>query len=272
MKSRMNARIFFAAACVGVSILAGLEPGRAQEPEENKANVFGSEKKSEAALIGILYDLKQNQKREPQNVKYVELIGTFIREGWDEGILNRFFRVTKPLYTTQIFIPTMGANFAPKAFNAEKEVKPSAWVIHYKGQVSPPHAGTFRFVGLADDFVAVAVNGKTVMVGEHPGSQLENDGWRNDPRQGPQTPSGKAVCGDWITLKEGEVVDLDVMIGERPGGQFGAWLMVEEQGVTYPPGPVLPVFQLAAHPLPEESRDVPKASAAKPEELWKCYQ
>jgi hypothetical protein len=43
-------------------------------------------------------------------------------------------------------------------------VQPSNWIIHYKGQVSPPSAGTYRFWGTADDLIAVAVNGKTELV------------------------------------------------------------------------------------------------------------
>jgi hypothetical protein len=260
----MSARFLSLPGWLAFFLILGPLPVFSQEKGENKSNVFGSQTKSEAALIGILYDLKQNQKRAPLDVKYAEQIGNFIREGWDEGILNNFFRVTKPLYTTQIFIPSMGADYAPKAFGAEKEVRPSAWVIH---------AGTYRFVGMADDILMVAVNGKTVLVATHPGSKLENDGWQKDPpRQGPDTPPGNAINGDWIKLGEGEVVDLDVMIGERPGGSFGAWLMVEQEGVFYPPGPVLPIFQVAPHPLPADYRDIPRVSAAKPEELWKCHQ
>lgn len=252
---------------------SGIFPAPAQE-DDASPGYFGSQEKSESALIGILYDLKQNQKHEPQKADYPLVIGDFVREGWNEADLNKYYRVTKPLYATQIFIPRMNANEAPKAFGAEKQVKPSQWVIHYKGQVSPPKSGTFRFVGLADDIIVVAIDGKTVFIGTHPGSRLKDHGFDVSPHDGPKTPSGLAQWGEWLNLKGNEIYDMEVLVGERPGGQFGAWLMVEEQGVDYPRDggkPILPVFQLAEHPLPT-GREIPNATAAKPNEIWKSFQ
>ncbi|MFZ4777344.1 MAG: hypothetical protein ACOYM3_18405, partial [Terrimicrobiaceae bacterium] len=60
-------------------------------------------------------------------------------------------------------------------------------------------------------------------------------------------------AGDWITWKAGQVVDLDVMIGERAGGVFCAFLLIEKRGETYEQvdgSPVLPVFQLAPFQTP----------------------
>lgn len=239
------------------------------------ASVFGSDKLNESALIGILYDLKQNQQHEPNGDVFLATAAEFVREGWDESILNRFYRVTKPLYTTQIFIPVMGAEAAPTAFKVDKLVKPSRWIVHYKGQVSPPHAGTYRFVGLCDDLLAIAVNGETVHIGEYKTWRLKNHGWRDAPRDGPRTPFGGSVYGDWFTLKQDEIVDLDIIIGEYPGGKFGGWVLIEEKGVTYPMDnagkPILPVFQLAAQPIPREGQNM-DATPAKPHELWRCHQ
>ena len=94
-------------------------------------------------------------------------------------MLNRYYRFSKPLYTTQIFIPDMNANEGPKAFGAEKLVKPSRWVIHYKGQVSAPEPGTYRFWGIADDVMAAAVNGKTVLVGQRRDMKMPKTAWRS---------------------------------------------------------------------------------------------
>ena len=239
-----------------------------------ETSYFGSLNRSETALIGILYDLKQDQKHQPKNVNYSTLVGSFIRNGWDEGILNEFYRATRPLYTTQVFVPLMNADNAPRAFGVEDIIKPRHWVIHYKGQITPPHAGTFRFVGVADDILAVAVDGKTALVGEHPGSRLKDHGWRDAPRDAINVgPTGPAVSGDWFTVKDGQIIDLDIIIGERPGGQFGAWLMVEEQGASYDKDhngkAILPVFQLSAHDIPKSQSFVRQARA---EELWRGRQ
>ncbi len=62
----------------------------------------------------------------------------------------------------------------------------------------------------------------------------------------------RMVIGDWIPLKKGQVVDIDIVIGEIPGGLFGCSLLVEQEGAHYKPvvtdaGPwkVLPAFMTA---------------------------
>ena len=197
------------------------------------SNVFGQETPSEAALVGVLYDLKQTQDHEPTNVtpgSYSDVVEEFLVKGWDESVLNRYYRVSRPLYTTQIFIPNMDANNAPKAFGAEQMVKPSRWIIHYKGQISPPSPGTYRFWGCADDALAVAVNGKTVLVACRPDMKMPKVAWKATDRDGAQAADDPLRPGDWIDFKADDIADLDVIIGERPGGEFNAFLMIEKKG------------------------------------------
>src|ERR1700677_40146 len=146
-----------------------------------QSSAFGSSTQSEAALVGVLYDLKQTQDHQPTSVDpetYTTVIDEFLSKGWDESVLNRYYRVSRPLYTTQIFIPNMNADKAPEAFGAQKTVKPSRWVIHYKGQLSAPETGTYRFWGIADDVMAAAVNGKTVVVGARRDVHMLKPGWK----------------------------------------------------------------------------------------------
>ena len=44
---------------------------------------------------------------------------------------------------------------------------------------------------------------------------------------------------------------MEAIIGEGPGGNLAAFLMIEERGVEYPRGDY-PVFQLKDDPLPTE--------------------
>ncbi len=62
--------------------------------------------------------------------------------------------------------------------------------------------------------------------------------------------ANRLVLGDWVELKKGQRVDMEVLIGEIPGGSFGCRLLVQQQGVSYPMAdsdagqrPVLPVFK-----------------------------
>ncbi|MFZ4777343.1 MAG: hypothetical protein ACOYM3_18400 [Terrimicrobiaceae bacterium] len=133
-------------------LLLLLGPALSLVRADPETSVFGSRQVSESALIGILYDLKQSQEKEPIHMDtetYGEIVDEFLSKGWDESVLNRYFRAARPLYTTQIFIPLINADAAPRAFGVEKIVKPSFWLIHYKGQVVAPCDGTWRFWGPA---------------------------------------------------------------------------------------------------------------------------
>jgi hypothetical protein len=242
---------------------------------DDKASVFGQSTQSEAALMGVLYDLKQTQDRKSTTVDpdtYSAVIDEFISKGWDESVLNRYYRVSKPLYTTQIFIPNMNADEAPKAFGAEATVKPSRWVIHYKGQIAPPEAGTYRFWGIADDVMAAAVNGKTVLVGQRRDMQMPKTNFQPTERDGAHEGDGNLRAGVWMTFKQDEIFDLDVIIGERPGGIFNAFLMVEKQGANYDTDRrghlILPMLQIAPYNTPQ-AHDAEYATGFP---TWKSYQ
>jgi hypothetical protein len=235
-----------------IAILMGLSL-QAEEPSAtSSSNFFGARSQTDAALIGIFYDFKQSQTGEKVRRDYRKIIEEFLNQGWDESVLKDFYRATQPLYTTQVFIPYIDADKAPRAFGVDQRVKPSNWMVHYKGQVSSNTGGTFRFIGLADDILAVGVNSKTVLVAPIRDAKYAVD-WQ--PTEGPPTngPCGLMKFGTWFTVKKDEVIDLDILVGEVPGSGFGAWLQIEEKGVTYESKRVehtkFPVFQLVPQVL-----------------------
>ena len=247
---------------------------------DDDSSVFGHATPSEAALIGVLYDTKQTYNHKPTYIGvgdgYTAVIDNFIARHWDEAVLNKFYRVSKPLYTTQIFVPNMNADNAPKAFGAEKLVQPSGWLIHYKGQVSPPTTGVYRFWGSGDDVMAVAVNGKTVLVANRFDSPFHLVKWKSAEPDGAQAADGPLHAGDWMPLRADQIVDLDVVIGERPGGYFNAFLLVEKQGDTYMKDQdgrgIFPIFQVAPYNTPDLNNVGAEPRFAKGFPTWKSYQ
>lgn len=243
----------------------------AQDTGETAA--FGSSTNTGSALIGIFYDLKQTQKREPVNADYLQTVGSFIDGGWDESLLSRYFRVTKPLYASDIFIPDISAGDAPKAYHVDDIVRPRQWIVLYKGQVSPPEDGTYRFVAYADDVIAVAVDGKTNLVAYY-ANWRGHTKWKESE---PNAVGGLLKHGDWFECRKDQIIDLDVLVGEYPGSRFGAWLFIEKKGVSYPFGdslksgkvPILPVFQVAPRAIPPEGHPFPFTTNSPP---WTCYQ
>jgi hypothetical protein len=253
---------------------------RADEVKAGDKTIFGSLTNPGTALIGIFYDTKQSQKLVPMGGDYMQTFADFLASGWDEHFLSRFYRGTRPVYATQVFIPNFGASEAPKAFGLEKYVRGTRWFVIYKGQVSPPEDGTYRFVGVADDVMAVAVNGKTSLISCYAGDGPVNmKAWEEPEPENPRikTVEGKLRHGDWFTCKKDDIIDLDVLMGEFPGNLCGAWLYIEKKGATYKwindptfgKQPVLPVFQVAAQKISPEGMPIPFTTDSPP---WTCHQ
>ncbi|PTY01363.1 hypothetical protein DB346_13605 [Verrucomicrobia bacterium LW23] len=120
----------------------------------------------------------------------------------------------------------------------------------------PPADGEFRFWGLGDDILCVAVNEKIVLVSNWAGLAFPNIPWRPPAESPPAKPFGggaRIVPGDWVALKGGATVDLDVLIGERPGNLFSSFVLTEKRGETYDTRagyPRLPILQLAPYETP----------------------
>ncbi len=222
-------------------------------------SAFGRREGGTTSLIGIFYDLKQNQQRQPvpnAAENYSNAIDEFLVAGFDEALFNRYFRAALPLYTTQFAINNMSADVAPKAFGVEGVVKPQLWVVHYKGQVAPPVSGTYRFVGNFDDMLVVAINRKVVLVGNRPDTRFPKLGWK-EPAEAAGLPRPAAnqfsKYGNWIELEADQPVDIDILIGERPGGDFYGVILVEKKGEIYGNNgegrPILPLLQVAPNPM-----------------------
>jgi hypothetical protein len=242
---------------------------------EAQDSAFGTSEGTEAALIGILYDLKQTQQGEHSDVtedSYPDVIGDFLQSEWDEGVLNRYFRVSRPVYATRIFMRTMSADQAPKAFGVDDVVEPRLWVVHYKGQVQAPMDGVYRIAGFADDFMAARMNGNTVLVAGRPDAIPDDFEWEPSASDGMTVGNGKVRYGDWVSVKKGEVVDLDILLGERPGGIFSAWLYIQRKGESYSmkgSDPILPPFQFSETPVSKSDVSFAPARASS---VWKALQ
>jgi hypothetical protein len=199
----------------------------------------------------------------------------FLFKNWDETILNHYFRVSRPLYTTQIFIPSANSDEAPRIFGLVGIVRPDLWLVHFKAQVCPPAVGTYRFVGTGDDVLAVAVNGKTVLWTSSgpPGAKFH---WTSSEADGPKAGSFPMVHGDWMTFKADDVIDLDVIFGDDPGFTFDAFLMIEQKGATYARDstghPILPIFQVAPYNTPASNDPNVQPPFATGFPIWKSVQ
>lgn len=252
-----------------------------------KIPAFGFQDMQRGAFRGELYDLKQTPagKLIEPRTNYPREVRTFFESGWNRSALRKFYRAPTPLYAVQFYVPWMNADEAPKAFKAEQQIAPNMWLAVYEAKVSPPSSGRYRFVGAADDLVAVRFNKKLVLEAYWGGTILPDykpSGYVRYPSvQGdnkiPGFPNG-FVAGEWISLDANQAYEMQVVLGERPGGQFWAYLFVEKEGETYKKNakgdPELPIFRVRRGITEEtKSKDSKSWSApfVKESPVWKVY-
>jgi hypothetical protein len=220
-------------------------------------------------LTGRFYDMKQTPSRAPTefgraglnlNVGdklWLDEIERFLKGGWNEQVLNKYFQAPNFLSAKQFWVPNIVSEKAAEAFGVEKEAKGGYWVALYKGRVSPPESGTYHFVGGADAVLLVRINGNIVLDGIHPfriayhiNANCRSAG-SYDYRY-PYFPGGFSK-GPGVELIAGSYSDMEVLIGDQ-WGVCNFHLLVEKEGVQYQktPGglPILPVFKTGNDPLP----------------------
>jgi hypothetical protein len=260
-----------------------------------KVNPFGMLDPNENALEGSFYDLKQTNRRKDSgmtNEKIRDVIHEFVNRGWKESILDDYYKASTKLYQTKVYIPLMPADSAPAAFSCEKEVQPSRWIVVYRGVVSPPRSGKYRFIGAGDDVLVVRFNGKhvfdhgftsgtagTYLAGagiQFLKGQTGNDEWakkfrREYPMKIPVTyyeydttrnwngAIGGLAVGAEFEADAGKKYPIEILISEIPGGLFCASLLIEEMGEKYAEAaggsPVLPLFRLDGEVPPPTAAD-----------------
>ena len=255
----------------GGGIGSGMGVGRGNG--RNFVSLFGA-KVGTNGLVGTFYDLKQTPSHKatecaPQTGigAYREAVRDFFESGWSPTKFSKYYKAPEPLIAGQLFIPSRSANAAPEAYGVEKEVKPSRWVVHYKGTVEVPQSLPFRFVGTGDDWLLVRWDKKIALDDGYERFTVGGDGNYKDFKQVvtkefvlDRTPGGlhRMKAGPWINETKGKKVPIEIAIGETPGGVFDVYLAIEVatssqrvKGEFVGEG-TLKLFRVNSDPLPKE--------------------
>jgi hypothetical protein len=225
-------------------------------PSIDEITVFGGGQTIGNDFVGSLYDFKRTRSGGPTGIEpdeFLTELAKFTRGGWKATDLSKYYKAPRKLYTTHFMIPTMSSAAAPTAFG-EPDMIGYAWAAHYKGEMVHPSGGRFRFWAQGDDIIMVRLNGEIVVDGSVSDSGSGNfrnilSNYVNVTADSMKYYMGerRAEVGKWFTLEAGVPLDMEVLIGEKPGGSFSAMLAVEEEGVEYPKspqgGPLLPMFK-----------------------------
>jgi hypothetical protein len=243
-------------------------------------------------LVGTFYDLKQTpdgkatkmaiQEFEkdgslridaPVNVHYDERLERAIRRNLDDRALKDFYQAETQLRLTQLYVPRIGAEEAPKEFKVDGKVQGRRWVINYQGAVTPPESGRFRFVGFSDDVLVVLADNRVVLDGSLR-SPLRGAERRKHFHQTHTIDGWNTYVGKTITVTQGRPIDLKILIGERPGGHYSGYLLLEKIGLDYAKdtngSPILPLFKMAPGETPTRGHSLPDLAPDAPWALWRA--
>ncbi|MDF7825482.1 hypothetical protein P4B35_15755 [Pontiellaceae bacterium B12227] len=233
--------------------LAGGIGGFEIMPDLSEVTMFGSGQSIGNDFVGTFYDMKRNRSGKPiphDRDTFKQDVKQFIIKGWRPSAWAKFYRSPRKLYTTTFAVPPVQSALAPQAFG-EHDTIGYTWIAHYKGQLVYHEDITFRFWGMGDDLLAVRVDGKEVLLAPWPSHEAPFTSiWSSSSADNRKYVLGNnlSVVGDWITLKAGEPLDMEVLSSEITGGVFCSLLCVEVEGVEYPKnplghGPTLPIFK-----------------------------
>ena len=219
---------------------------------------FGTANSRPGLLVGTFYDLKFLRGSQPApdvGKNYIADITKFAQEG-HQTVFHKYLKGPHPLYTTQIFFPSIQSVDGPKAFGSPKPDEPGKWVVVYEGTVSPPETGVYHFVGSGDDDMIIRFDNKLVLFNcEHinaPGGTLSNgmgsstlaDSIYHYSKQDAYASFARSLP---VSVQAGTNYNIQILIGDDVPQTTHAKILVEKEGVNYDKdgdSPILPIFSV----------------------------
>lgn len=235
-------------------------------------------------LPGHFYDLKQSRDRKPVPVNvetFHAALADCLARGGDDGALAAFFKAPTTLYAPQLFTPSILASEGPKAFGVARDVPQPGYIcVVYKGRVTAPESGQFRFVGMGDNVLAVRFAGRIVLDngslnigGPKPAAGYHYKLKWAEQAMGDGYYAGAVVGhgqGETFDVQAGETYDIAIIWGELDGGLSLAQLLLEKIGENYSKdahgNPKLPIFRMGNASMPHGLGLPPTAIAGR---VWK---
>jgi len=223
--------------------------------------------------------------------------------------LDRFYSPSIRLWTSCFYTAdTINAELAPRSFGCENEVDPCGWVCIYSGNVVAPFSGKFRFLGAADDVILVRFNREIVLdygfASMTAGFHFADSSHSNDLAQlksptpnsvrnrsplyskqplevypslraNDNSPAHALAKGSVITVKEGEIYPIEVLISEIPGNDYYQILYIEQlddNGQPLEPNPARRILFRTTLALPEKQPSLPYPEFAPYGPIWRVVR
>lgn len=163
-----------------------------------------------------------------------KVVSEFLNKDWDESVLKRYYMAQDSLTAFQFYIPYADPTSALKAFGVEKEIKPTHFVIHYKGYVKAPRDGEFRFrsdPGTSQCGLYIRYDGMNVL-GTPQSVFHDMSSFRYPPIPGDKDGPRRGV-GRWFRAEAGKRVPVEFLLENGPSG-LTAMVFIEERSPEKP--------------------------------------
>ena len=214
-------------------------------------------------LEGTFYSLSLDRRGKRSNVSEGNfprvMRGFFVDSDWNPRYLAKYYRWPQRLYTTFIFIPTIGFEHVPRSFGIPDEICTDQWIVLYKGRIMAHETGRYRFWGGGNHVCAVKVDGKVVAHLGIKSIREQLTDWMPDAPEYGKYYTGKIPMnvGNWFELEANKPVDIEIVIGDHNGADTQATIRIQQEGKKYrrnsDGGPILPLFKTAE--IPEHLKD-----------------
>jgi hypothetical protein len=260
-----------------IPVGSGLSAGSGESGAGAGRGLFGSFTGGDNELQGAVYDLKISPTHQPTGMDegtYTNLLRSFVAKGWDESVLAPYYKATKKLFTSAIWIPTTASQDCADKMRLDRELSPNFWVGWYHAKVTPMQAGKYHFVGFGDDILVVAINGQTVFDGSMlpvtPAAQNIPWSYQDWSASNPYRDANyaKLRAGTSFEVNGVEPVTVDVLMGDEPGGFYSAFLLIADESKTYPVDshgvPLYPIFQIGTDAIHRSGDQPPHATDPAP--------
>ncbi len=267
----------------GLDVGMGFGTGGIGDGLGTGGNGLGSGTAGGSTLEGTFYDLKLtragaatdirlqgDQLTNDSRTKVTQVLSEFTKN-WQASVLDKYYKSPTKLYASNFYLPSCKAAYAPIAYQCKDKCKPSGWVAVYRGKVTAPKSGKFRFVGTGDDVLCVRFNRKNVLeAGWAIPSLFDTLGGKAHTAGALSTGHGQAYhkaikagtdanhkdykmvklpeCSKWnneiggltagtiFEVKEGQKYPIEILVSEIPGGAFGFALLIEDLSDEYKEG------------------------------------
>jgi len=220
---------------------------------EGSSRPMGTQTKLKSAFVGRFWDLKKTPAGANSKLmdatgsqRVLQLESQFYNGGWNTSIFSPYCEAKTKLYSQCFYMPNCLDNEATHAYDPKgtMKLKASRWVALYRAKVRAPKSGKFRFLGAGDSVLAVRFDGQNVLAcGFH---NLKTAEWNGlhvvsnpDCLKGREIFAYKScqfwndqfggfVAGEPFTVKEGEWYEMQVLVSEIGGGNFGFCLLIDD--------------------------------------------